>query len=519
MSTLAELTRRVHHRHAHRPAVYDGSGWLTFAELGRAARRTAYRLLGLGLTPGDRVVVALENRPETLVLDHALFLTGLVRVAVSSRLHGLEIAAIARDCAAAVVLCEPATAGSARSHGAGLVVTPDDTGLAALVGPGVPDDDPRVPAPSGGDVAALMYTSGSTGEPKGTIVTQHGWLAMLRGFWAELPPLGPGDVVLHAAPMSHLGGSVGSAVTLRGGAAVPLRTADPATVLAAVARHRVTVLPAVPTMLKELTAVAAADRPDLSGLRAVVYGGAPISAPAAARAYDVFGDTLYQCYGLSEALAPVTMLGARDHRPDGPPPGGPAGALPARLASAGRPTAEVEVLVTDDAGRAVPVGDTGEVRVRGACVMPGYWHRPEASAAVLDADGWFRSGDIGRFDTDGYLHLVDRTSDVIVSGGFNVYPSEVERAIAELPAVRDVVVFGVPHERWGEAVAAVVAVEPGRTLSPADVVAACRERLASYKKPLHVEITAELPTASTGKTARRAIRDRYWARHARLVGD
>ncbi|MFC7546789.1 class I adenylate-forming enzyme family protein [Plantactinospora sp. GCM10030261] len=511
MTTLAELTRRVHHRHAHRPAVYDGTRWHSFAELGAAARRTAHRLLRHGLLPGDRVVVALANRPESLILDHALFLSGLVRVAVSSRLHGREIATIACDCAAAVVLCEESAAEPVRASGTGLVVTARD--LADLVGPGVPDDHPAVPEPVEDDVAALMYTSGSTGEPKGAIVTHRGWLAMLRGFWADLPPLGPGDVVLHAAPMSHLGGSVGSAVTFRGGAAVPVGRADPATILAAVARHRVTVLPAVPTILTALTATAAAGDPDLSGLRAVVYGGAAISAPAAARAYDVFGDTLYQCYGLSEALAPVTVLGAADHRP-----GGSEGAVPDRLASAGRPTAEVEVRVTDVTGRPVTPGGTGEVRIRGDCVMPGYWRRPEASAAVFDDDGWFRSGDIGRFDADGYLHLVDRTGDVIVTGGFNVYPSEVERAIAELPAVRDVVVFGVPHDRWGEAVAAVVAVEPERTLSPEEVVAACRERLASYKKPLHIEITSALPTASTGKTARRAVRDRYWAGFARRVG-
>ncbi len=513
MATLAELTRRVHSRYANCPALFDGTAWLSFDELGRAARRTAYRLLGLGLVPGDRVVLALENRPEMLVVEHALFLTGLVRVALSSRLHGREIAGIARDCAATTVICEAAASEVVRADTAALVITPDGNGapggLAALVGPGAPEHDPDLPAPGEDDVAALMYTSGTTGDPKGAIVTHRGWLAMVRGLWAELPPLGPGDVVLHAAPMSHFGGSVGSAVTFRGGAVVPLRRADPAAALAAVARHRITVLPAVPTILKDLTVWATADSPDLTSLRAVVYGGSAISAPAAARAHEVFGDVLYQCYGLSEALVPVTVLNARDHA---------LRAQPARLASAGRPTPEVEVLVTDAAGRPVPTGDTGEVRIRGACVLPGYWGRPDATLEVLDADGWFRSGDIGRFDDDGYLHLVDRIRDVIVTGGLNVYPSEVERAIAELPAVREVVVFGVPHERWGEAVAAVVVPEHGQPLSEANVVAACRERLAGYKKPLYVEITDALPTASTGKIARREIRDRYWSGRARKVG-
>lgn len=564
-TTLAGLTRRAHERYATAPALLGPAGWRDFADLGAAARRTAYRLARLGLRPGDRVLLALANCAELMVCEHALFGSGLVRVAVSERLHPREIAGIAADCAAALVVCEndaaapvrallaagptgteaPARAGRAApagteggaapagegawrpggNGGAGTVVL-SVAEAAELAAPGVPDRWPDWPLPGVDDLAALMYTSGSTGQPKGAMVSQRGWVAMLRGFWAALPPLGPGDVAVHAAPMSHFGGSVGTAVALRGGASVPVRRFDAAAVLDTVAWHAATVLPSVPTMLKALTE-AAAGRTDLGSLRAIPYGGSGISAPAAARAQQAFGSVLYQCYGLSEALAPVTVLDARDHAAGGD-----------RLASAGRPTPEVEVRIVPVGpepstepgvdGVAVPDpgehvsdvdGAVGEVWLRGACVLPGYWGRPAASVAARTPDGWFRTGDIGRIDAAGYLYLVDRISDVIVSGGFTVYPSEVERAIAELPEVADVVVFGVPHERWGEAVAALVVPGAGARLSTADVVQACRDRLASYKKPLQVEIADVLPTSSTGKVARRALRAAAWDRYERRVGE
>lgn len=514
--TLADLTRRAHQRYARSPAVYDGIRWWSFAELGAAARRTANRLLAQGLSPGDRVVIALANCPESLVLDHAVFLSGLVRVAVSHRLHGRELAGIAADCGAAAVVCEAAHADAlaalAPPPGPRVIAGPD--ALAGLTGPGGDEAGPDVPPPGPDSVAALMYTSGTTGDPKGAIATHRAWMAMVRAFWAALPPVGPGDVVAHLAPMSHFGGSAGAACTLAGAAAVPVRRYQPHAALAECARLGVTVLPLVPTMLKDLTAAAERDRVTVPALRAVPYGGSAISAHAAARATAVFGPVLYQCYGLSEALAPITVLSAADHRVPGP-----AGDLPARLASAGRPVPEAEVQVTAPDGTPCPAGTHGEIRIRGAQVTPGYWNRPDETTKALTPDGWLRTGDVGYLDDDGFCYLAGRDREVIVSGGFNVLPAEVERAIAALPAVQEVVVFGVPHERWGEAVAAVVVPRDGHRLTAGDVVGACRDRLASYKKPLHVEFAAELPVSATGKHRREQIRDRYWSGRSRQVGE
>ncbi|GAA2756454.1 class I adenylate-forming enzyme family protein [Actinopolymorpha rutila] len=543
MTTLADLTRRAHVRYAHHPAVHDGQRRLTFAELGAMARRTANRLLVAGLRPGDRVVLALDNRPEVLAVEHALFLTGMVRVALSSRLHGREVAGIAADCTAAAVVCEPThlaalTAQRPELPRLRLLAVADQepaeqadvdsaVSLAELVGPGVPDTPPDVPDPLPDDVAALMYTSGTTGEPKGAVATHAAWVSMVRAFWAELPPSGPGDVVLHVAPMSHFGGSAGSAYTLRGAAVVPVRRFDPPAVLDLLAEYQVTTIPLVPTMLKDLTVEAerrrrAGDQWSPGTLRAVPYGGAAISAQALDRAWQAFGDVLYQCYGLSEALAPLTVLSAHDHRPTAD------GELPARLSSAGRPVPDVELSVVDSdpsEGRSVdvsrdgvPRGGTGEVVVRGTVVTRGYWNRPDETRDVLTSDGWFRTGDLGYLDEGGYLHLVDRRREVIVSGGFNVYPSEVERAIAELDGVQDVVVVAIPHPRWGEAVAAVVVRRPGYDVTADDVVAACRVRLASYKKPVHVEFDVQLPLTGNRKLSRRLVQERYWTGSDRRVG-
>lgn len=521
MTTLCDLVQRCYERYASSRAIFAADRWLSFAELEELTARLVSSLADLGVGAGDRVVVAVENRPELVAIDHALFTSGTVRVALSPRLHASEVAAIADDCQAKVLVCEPALSQALGweqrtgvSRRPAIVTTAPAPGAVATL-----DElaschqgkfETAPPAPE--EPAAIMYTSGSTGKPKGAVVTHRGWVGMVQALWAELPPIGPEDVVVHVAPMSHFSGSVGSAYTLHGAGTVALSQFRPHDVLEAIRRHHATAVPLVPTMLKDLVAAAESSSCDLRSLRALPYGGAAISPTALERAYQVFGEVLYQFYGLAEALVPLTALSAREHRVEQP------GLLPERLVSAGRPTPKVALRIVDGSGRRLKPGEVGEIQVQGEVVTPGYWDRPRETAEAF-VGSWFKTGDLGTFDADGYLRILDRIRDVIVTGGFTVHAAEVEQAIESLDAVAEVAVVGAPSERWGEAITAVIVPKPGNNVSAEDIVRVCRSRLASYKQPRRVEFVTSLPRTSTGKINRRAVREPFWRGRARSIGE
>ncbi|MFB6551116.1 class I adenylate-forming enzyme family protein [Streptomyces sp. NPDC056405] len=482
MTTLAEVVTETHARHARRTAVRTDTDVVSFAELGTQARSVAFMLAERGLRPGDRVVIALENRPEVLALEHGLWLAGLVRVSVSPRLRPADVDRIARDCTARLVVCEPAIAAPFGSD----AIVPGLPLDALLTGPS-PQAAPR---PSASDeLVALMYTSGTSGAPKGARVTSGAWMAMIAAMHSVLPPITVSDRFLHVMPMSHFGGSVGSAYTLAGASAVPVRRFRADDVEGLVHRFGITATALVPTALDRLTWSSRADAA-FPSLRAVVYGAAPTSTATQRRARHMLGDVLYQFYGLSEALAPLTALTPEDHALDDA----------SVLASAGRPVEEVVVSVVNDEGRRLATGATGRVAVQGAQVFPGYWN-----AENRDTPDWV-TGDLGFVDDAGYLHLVGRESEVIITGGLHVHPEEVERAIATLDAVAEVAVLGIPDAEWGETVAAAVVPLPGTTLSSADVHAACSRHLAPFKKPRVTAVIDALPRNSTGKVAKQSLR-------------
>src|SRR3954452_11032576 len=505
------------------PAVLGSGPTISFGELQARVHQVANALFDLGVRPGDRVAMWLDNCAEFLEVEQAEFLSGFVRTALSPRLHLDEVVNIVEDCTPRVVVVsdENAAALLDKLRPSGRPPTVVSVGPRHVAGAHAyqeliaagSTEPPPTPLPTADDLAALLYTSGTTGRPKAAALRHRNWVAMITGLMAELPPIGEGDVVLHAGPMSHLSGSVGTACYGRGAATVMLRRFEPSVVLETVAKFGVTVLPLVPTMLASLTAEAERGAFDLSTLRAIPYGGSAVAPTLLQRAHRVFGDVLVQVYGLSEALVPLALLPPSAHRSS------PGERAPRLLTSTGRATPFVDIRIVTDEGSLAEAGQRGEIEVRSETMMTGYWRKPSATAEVMTADGWLRTGDVGYREKDGYLYIVDRKSDLIVTGGFNVYPAEVEKVIEALPQVDEVVVVGAPHERWGETVTAVLTLKPGRSLTAEQVLEACRAHLASYKKPTSIQVVDALPKNSSGKLLRREVRDRFWADRERQIGE
>jgi acyl-CoA synthetase (AMP-forming)/AMP-acid ligase II len=516
--TVTTLLRRAYDTYPDRTAMVRTSGIeLSYAELGNMVRRLSGSLADLGLQAGDRVVIAVRNSPEFMLVDHALFWSGLVRVAVSFRLHAQEIAEVAADCTAAAVVVDPDTAESVAKALADCGVNPrivstsgsgDQLTVDSLIAAGAPIPA-RVPDPE--ELAWMPYTSGTTGSPKGVMHTHRSIVACLRNLSAELPPITSDDTLLQLAPMSHLAGWVGLLYTVRGARQLFMADFDATAALTTIEEYRVTTTPVVPTIVNLLTEAAEAGDHDVRSLRTVVYAGSPIAPDKLARAIRAFGEVFLQCYGSTELPMPVASLSQRDHRL------AEDGTIPDRLASAGRITPFVDVRIVDSQGVEVAPGETGEIWVRADTVTRGYWQRPEDTAEFFRDGGWGATGDVGKL-VDGYLHIVDRKKDMIVSGGFNVFPSEVENIIARYPGVAEVAVVGIPDPRWGETVMAVVVREPGSAVTTEDIQSFCRNGIAGYKLPRHIEFADALPKNPTGKLMRRELRDRYWENSTRLVG-
>ena len=517
--TTAELHGRSYRAFAERVAVLNGAKSLTYAQLGERVHRLSNALLDHGMGHGDRGVILIDNDPSYFVIDQALFVGGFIRVAVSTRLHVREVVHILADCAATTVFVSPEWAQKLAKEREGLpelklVVTlhggPGELELSQLIESGSAEPPTFTPLPD--DPAAILYTSGTTGDPKGATLSHANWLAMVRNCMIELPPVTSDDVVLHTAPLSHLSGYVSPPYFVKGAAHLALSKFDPAVVLDLVNQHQVTVLPMVPTILNLVVQEAERRGESYPSLRNVVYAGSAISPDRLARATAVFGNVFTQFYGLSELPIPLACLTREDHS------FAPGGEVPPRLASAGRVSSFVEARILGLNGEVLPPDQVGEISVRGDSTMMGYWGRPEDTAEMLDDEGWARTGDLGTLDSAGYLSIVDRKKDMVVSGGYNVYPTEVEKAIATNNSVQEVAVIGVPDDTWGESLMAFVVVRDGHAVTTEDVLAACAQRLASYKKPRTVEFVRDLPKTGSGKLKKRELRDRFWAAGERRVG-
>ena len=462
---------------------------------------------GLGLNPGDRVALVMSNRPEYLKVMYAVWHAGLVAVPVNSRLHRDEIAYVLENSGASVVVTDD-------EHAADVVPLVDqlDQLRAAVIAPGEQWDNLTQTPPiqvvdrAPDDPAWLFYTSGTTGRPKGAVLTHRNLLMASLSYFADLDPVDPQDCVLMAAPLSHGAGLYGLPHVARGAVTVfPGSGSLDGELLATLLGHwpGMTFF-AAPIMVKRLATDPAIAGADLSRLKTIVYGGAPMYLADLELALEAFGPRLAQIYGQGETPMTITALSKADHADRDHP------RWRERMQSVGFPRTDVEVRVVDDEGRPVPAGESGEVVVRGDVVMSGYWNQPEATAETLRA-GWLHTGDVGSFDDDGYLTLRDRSKDLIISGGMNIYPREVEEALLCHPSVKAVSVVGRPDPEWGEAVVAFVVAASGEPLTVEDLDHTCLERIARFKRPKEYRFVDALPTNSYGKVLKRELRERLRA--------
>ncbi|MCU1375827.1 MAG: AMP-dependent synthetase and ligase [Actinomycetia bacterium] len=496
-------------------AVSDGTHELSFAEVDARSNRLANALLALSPAHGARVAILTPNRLESVELDFAIAKAGKVRVPVNTRLSTEERAYILQDSGAEALVFDATEAPF-------VAAVKERLGLAHVIAMGadVPgalsydrlvseadDAMPRVPLEAD-DASFILYTSGTTGRPKGATATQASRWAATRNMLEDEIDARPGDAMVHVGSMAHGSGSKVLAYFMCGARNIAVAKFDANGFLDLVERERATASFLVPTMISMLLEARRTNTADLSSLKTITYGGAPIAPAVLREALTVFGNVFVQVYGSCEAPHPVLVLRPEDHVV------GPGDEV--RLSSVGRVTSGCEVMVADADGNQVPTGTKGEMWIRGANVMCGYWENPVATSEVM-VDGWYRTGDVATCNDEGYFHIVDRERDMIISGGLNVYPAEVEAALHAHPAVLECAVFGVPDSAWGEAVQAAVVLREGAEVTEVDLIDHCREVLAGYKKPRSVAFLPELPKGPTGKILKRALRDPYWAGEARAV--
>ena len=488
------------------PALAEGER--VHATWGAFASRTAAAAGGLrdsfGLSPGDRVAIVMRNRPEYLEALFAIWHAGLVAVPVNARLHRDEIAYVLDHSGSSVVVTDQEHADDVEP----LVGTID--GLrAAVLAPGAQWDRLTGSAPARlvdrtpNDPAWLFYTSGTTGRPKGATLTHRNLLAMSLSYFADIDPVSPQDCILHAAPLSHGAGLYGLAHVARGAVSVlpESGSVDGQELATLLRRWPGMSFFAAPMMVKRLAADPALAAADLSHLKTIIYGGAPMYLADLVDALAVFGPRLAQIYGQGETPMTITALSKADHAAQDDP------RWSERMQSVGFPRTGVEVRVVDDEDRDLPVGEIGEVVVRGDVVMAGYWNQPTATAETLRG-GWLHTGDLGSFDEDGYLTLRDRSKDLIISGGMNIYPREVEEALLRHPGVRAAAVVGRPDPEWGEAVVAFVVTADGERPPVEELDRTCLDSIARFKRPKDYHFVDALPTNNYGKVVKRELRDR-----------
>jgi long-chain acyl-CoA synthetase len=510
-ATLAGTIRANGAELRDRTAIRMGETSITFGDLDDRTNRLAVALAAEGVDRDDRVAILDKNGVEFFELLFAAAKLGAVTVAVNWRLAPAEVAYIVNDAEAKVLAVGPEFVPVVDAIRAELTTVKRIVVCGDEFSVWRDEHEARDPGVTTGDddVVTQMYTSGTTGLPKGVMLTNRNLFFAFEQM-AETFGINGDAVVQVVMPLFHIAGSGWALLALAPGAQIVVhRELDPAAVVKSLERDRITHGLFVPAVLQILLGVPELETTDLSALQLIVYGASPISAEVLSRSIAAFGCGFCQAYGLTETSGGVVLLMPEDHDPGGPREG--------LLRSAGRPMTGAEIRIVDGDGNDAAPGTVGEILIRSPQVMKGYWHQPDATADVIDGDGWFRSGDAGYVDDDGYLYIHDRVKDMVVTGGENVYPAEVENVLMAHPDVADAAVIGVPDERWGEAVKALVVRAPGATVAANDIIGFCRERLAHYKCPTSVDWIDVLPRNPSGKILKKDLREPYWAGQTRRV--
>jgi long-chain acyl-CoA synthetase len=493
MPNLADLLSASVAARPDRTAIKLDDYELSYAALDEAAARVAGLLRAKGVEPGDRVGITLPNVPYFPVCYYGALRAGAAIVPMNPLLKEREVAFYLGDSEAKVLLAWHQFADAARAGA-------EEAGVdCVIVEPGAfeqlladAEPAPEVAERRPDDTAVILYTSGTTGTPKGAELTHSNLLRNVE-VSVGLFELDERAVTLGALPFFHAFGQTCAlnATVAVGGCLTLIPRFDGGKALEIMERDGVTVFEGVPTMFAAILHDPRADETDASGLEVCVSGGAAMPVEVMRAFEEKFGCQILEGYGLSET-SPVASFNRRDRE--------------RKPGSIGLPVDGVEMRVVDDDGNELPPGEPGEVAIRGHNVMKGYWHREDATAEALDADGWFKTGDIARLDEDGYFFIVDRKKELVIRGGFNIYPREIEEVLYEHPAVREAAVIGVPHADLGEEVAAAVALKTGAEASPADLRDYVKQRVAAYKYPRHVWLVDELPKGPTGKILKREIK-------------
>ncbi len=492
----------------------------TYRQIGNLVDRIASALLASGLTPGSKVAIYSPNHAHAFACQYGTLRAGCIWVPLNHRnteeatldsLNHLGIDWLFFHSSLSKYLTTiPNSVPTVK--GAVYLDDENDTGVGVALGSWIRRFSERCDFPQrkSSDTAAILSTSGTTGRPKGIVLSNRAFATMVAQYNIVFPNTAP-QVHLVVAPLSHAAGMFVTTFLARGGTNILLEKADPLSIMEAIERYRVNAIFLPPTLIYMMLAHPRVRDFDYSSLTTILYGSAPMSVEKLREALSIFGPVLAQTYGQSEALMMLAFMSQSEHAVALENP-----ALVHRLKSAGREGPLMRVAIMDDDGNMLPADTRGEIVTRGDILFDHYY-ADETATAEATAHGWHRTGDIGFKDADGYVYLVDRKKDIIISGGFNIFPGEIEQAVFAHPAVKDCVVIGKPDPKWGEVVHAAVELKDGASFDEGEFLAFCKEKLGSLKAPKSVSIEKNLPRSTVGKVLRREVRERYWSGQERAI--